>query len=329
MKPTKWGMIGCGSVTERKSAPAYSRVSGFELVAVASRMASAATGYASKHGLMFVFDEPRELIRSPEVDAVYIATPPSSHFELALEVARAGKPCCVEKPLAMNHREASELVRAFEAAGQPLFVAYYRRSLPRFTRVKQWLDDGAIGAVRHVHWSLARLPTAADLEGRPGWRTDRSQAPGGYFEDLGCHGLDLFDFLLGPIVEANGLHHNQQSLYQVPDAVAAAWRHSNGTLGSGFWNFASAKRADDVRIIGSEGTIRFSVFDEAPMMLEAGSSIERLTIGNPDPIQLCHVENMRRQLSEGHSHPSLGESAARTDWVMDQVLGSLRSDPAG
>ena len=321
MNFVRWGMVGCGSVTEKKSAPAYSQVEGSRIVAVASRRVSAARAYASRRGIERVFDDPEELIRSPDVDAVYIATPPSSHFALAMRVAEAGKPCCVEKPLAMDHRQAAAIVEAFEAAGQPLFVAYYRRSLPRFGQVRSWIGAGAIGEARHIHWTLARTPSPADVAGEHGWRTDPKEAPGGYFEDLACHGLDLFDFLLGPIVESGGVSGNQQGHYAVPDAVAASWAHEGGATGSGVWNFGAYKRSDEVRIIGSRGEIRFAVFDEAPLVLETGSGTEALEIANPDPIQLHHVEKMIRHLAGEGGHPSTGESAARTDWVMDRILG--------
>jgi predicted dehydrogenase len=314
-------MIGCGSVAERKSAPAYSQVPGSRLVAVASRRADAARAYAARHGIDRVFDDPGELIRSPAVDAIYIATPPSSHFGLASRVAEAGKPCCVEKPLAMSHAEANRLVAAFEAAGQPLFVAYYRRSLPRFEQVRRWIADGAIGSVRHVHWTLARTPSPADLTGNTGWRTDPKEAPGGYFEDLACHGLDLFDFLLGPIARANGVSCNQTKLYEVPDSVAASWAHESGATGSGAWNFAAFRRSDEVRIIGASGEICFSVFDEAPLVLDTATGSETIEIANPDPIQLHHVEKMIAHLEGDETHPSSGASAARTDWVMDRILG--------
>jgi predicted dehydrogenase len=313
-------MVGCGSVTERKSAPAYAQVEGSRLVAVASRRHSAAKAYAARRGIEHVFQDPEELIRSAEVDAVYIATPPSSHFALAMRVADAGKPCCVEKPLAMDHGQATALVEAFRAGGQPLFVAYYRRSLPRFERVRSWIATGAIGEVRHVHWTLARTPNPADVAGELGWRTDLKQAPGGYFEDLACHGLDLFDFLLGPIAEARGVSGNQQGYYQVPDAVAGSWVHENGATGSGVWNFGAFKRADEARIIGSRGEIGFAVFDEAPLVLETSSGTQTVEIPNPDPIQLHHVGNMIRHLAGEGIHPSTGESAARTDWVMDRIL---------
>jgi predicted dehydrogenase len=314
-------MVGCGDVTTKKSGPAYSKVAGSKLVAVASRRPSSARSYASMHGIEHVFEDPEELIRSPEVDAVYIATPPSSHRALAVRVAEAGKPCCVEKPLAMCHAEAVEMLSAFEAAKRPLFVAYYRRSLPRFEHLKRWIAADAIGDLRHVHWALARAPTAADLSGAPNWRTDRKEAPGGYFEDLACHGLDLFDFLVGPIVEASGVSRNQQKLYEVPDAVAASWSHQGGATGSAFWNFAAFGKSDEVQIIGSRGRIKFSIFDEAPVVLETNAGTEAVEIANPDPIQLHHVEKMIRHLSGEGLHPSLGESAARTELVADQILG--------
>jgi 1,5-anhydro-D-fructose reductase (1,5-anhydro-D-mannitol-forming) len=320
----RWGMVGSGAVTEKKSAPAYYQVPGSELAAVASRRPSAAKAYAARHGIVSVFDDPDDLIRSPDVDAVYIATPPSSHLALALRVAEAGKPCCVEKPLAMSHVQAAELVKAFKEAGQPLFVAYYRRSLPRFEQVKRWIEEGAVGDVRHIHWSLARRPTSADLSGQPNWRTDIEEAPGGYFEDLACHGLDLFDFFAGPISEVSGVSRNQQGLYQVPDAVAASWVHLGGATGSAFWNFGAFNQADEVDVIGANGRIRFSVFDEAPLLLQTMSRVQKLEISNPDPIQLHHVEHMLRHLSGDGQHPSIGESAARTEWVMDQILSECR-----
>ena len=321
--PVRWGMIGCGDVTERKSAPAFSQAEGSSLVAVASRTPSSARAYAARHGIERVFEDPDDLIRCPDVDAVYIATPPSSHLALGMRVAEAGKPCCVEKPLANSHGDAAARVAAFEAAGLPLFVAYYRRCLPRFEQVKRWIDAGAIGEVRHVHWTLMRPPSAGDLAGDGAWRTDSKEAPGGYFDDLACHGLDLFDFLFGPIHEASGVTRNQQGLYEVPDSVAACWSHESGATGTGFWNFAAGASEEEVRIVGSKGRILFSVFEEAPVVLEAGAAIETLDIPNPDPIQFHHVERMIEHLGGGEAHPSLGVSAARTQWAMDRIFGRL------
>jgi 1,5-anhydro-D-fructose reductase (1,5-anhydro-D-mannitol-forming) len=235
--------------------------------------------------------------------------------------AKAGKPCCVEKPMAMSYTEAQEMVSAFNAANLPLFVAYYRRSLPRFLHIKGWIDSGAIGRVRHVHWTLMRMPTQNEMFGKIGWRTSASEAPGGYFDDLACHGLDLFDFLIGLIDQAAGQNANQQSLYDVPDAVCGSWHHANGSTGTGVWNFAASARSDTVSIFGSHGKISFSIFEDEPIIFEVGSSTESIEVANPTPIQLHHVEAMIGHICGQSVHPSLGTNAMRTAWVMDQILG--------
>jgi predicted dehydrogenase len=295
---------------------------------VSSRNSERASEFARKNAIPNLFDDPADLINSTDVDAIYVATPPSSHARFALMAAAAGKPCCVEKPMAMSADEASTMVAAFEDARQPLFVSYYRRSLPRFRRVKEWIGRGEIGFVRHVHWSLIRPPRTEDVEGRGGWRTSVSEAPGGYFDDLACHGLDLLDYLIGPITECSGLHVNQQQYYSAPDAVAASWRHGNGATGSGCWNFAGYTRVDELSIYGSTGVIRLSVFEDSPFILESTSNFLRIEIDNPDPVQLFHVKEIMHHLTGQSVHPAQGKDAMRTAIVMDQILGrtSQRGD---
>ena len=136
LKTLKWGIIGCGDVTEIKSGPAYQLTEGFELLSVMRRNEDKLMDYVKRHGIKKYYTDGDELINDPEIDAVYIATPPDSHAQYALKVAKAGKPCCIEKPMAPNYRECLDINKAFEKSGLPLFVAYYRRSLPRFNQIK-------------------------------------------------------------------------------------------------------------------------------------------------------------------------------------------------
>lgn len=316
----RWGMIGCGDVTERKSGPAYARVPGSCLAGVTSRSLNKARDYASRYGVGRVFEDAASLIGDPDIDAIYIATPPSSHLVYALMAARAGKPCCVEKPMALDVEQSRVMLEAFKTAGQPLFVAYYRRSLPRFAAVRDWLKTGAIGEPRHIHWSLTRPADPQSVRDNRPWRVDPVEAPGGYFDDLAGHGLDLFDQLLGPIEAVTGSTAQQAGLYDVPDAVAASWRHAGGVTGTAHWNFAAFDRVDRVEITGAEGRIRFAVFDEAPLCLETAAGRVEQEIANPDPIQWHHVEAMIRHLAGGPAHPSLGCDALRTAQVCERIL---------
>ncbi|MEM8999389.1 MAG: Gfo/Idh/MocA family oxidoreductase [Bacteroidota bacterium] len=321
--PIRWGIIGCGAVTEVKSGPAYQLTEGFQVAMVMRRDKEMAKDYAERHGIVSYTNDALELIQNPAIDAVYVATPPDSHKFYGLLVANAGKPCCIEKPMAPNFKESLELYNAFQEKNLPLFIAHYRRSLPRFNQVKQWLDEGVIGNIRHVRWYLGKPPNKIDLSGAYNWRTDKKIALGGYFDDLASHGLDLFSYFFGKVKEAKGISINQLGLYDAHDAISASWIYGNGITGEGSWNFGVGVREDWVEIYGSKGKIKFSVFEEQPLQLENGQGLQELKIAHPKHIQQYHVANIKKHLLGIEQHPSLGDSGLHASWVMDKILGVL------
>ncbi|NMH27010.1 Gfo/Idh/MocA family protein [Flavobacterium silvaticum] len=321
--PIRWGIIGCGDVTERKSGPAYQKTDGFELKAVMRRDADKAADYARRHNIEKSGSDADALINDPEIDAVYIATPPDTHKLYALKVAQAGKPCCIEKPMAPSYADCVEITTAFENANLPLFVAYYRRSLPRFLKVREWIDEGRIGTIRNIHWHLTKTTSHTDLSGTYNWRTDPEIAAGGYFDDLASHGIDLFTFFFGNIIAVSGVSDNQQGLYEAKDTIGAAWLHESGVMGTGSWNFGAYQRQDEVTVYGSKGRITFAVFEEVPLVLVNDSGMEEVVIDHPENIQLYHVQNMRDHLLGKTGHPSTGHTATHTTWVLDKILGKI------
>lgn len=223
MKTIRWGIIGCGNVTEKKSGPAFSKIAGSRLVAVMRRNGQAAADYARRHGVPRWYDDANALIADPEIDAVYIATPPDTHGLYTEAVAAAGKPVYVEKPMARTFAECESMIFACASAQVPLFVAYYRRCLPHFVQVKRWLEDAAIGDIYAVQLSLSS-PAPNDLKAAQAWRFDPEIAGGGLLFDLGSHQLDLLDHLLGPIKEVQGRAENLAGHYAVEDTVSAWWK---------------------------------------------------------------------------------------------------------
>ena len=318
--PVNWGIIGCGDVTEVKSGPAYRNTLGFYLKAVMRRNKDKVKDYAMRHGIEKYYTDANSLINDAQIDAIYIATPPDTHLIYGLKVAAAGKVCCIEKPLAPSYEESKKIEIAFKKNNTPLFVAYYRRSLPRFKEVRKRLLNNEIGDVRHINWHLSKLPNTMDLSGNYNWRTDPRIAMGGYFDDLASHGIDLFIYLLGEIKKVSGISINQQGLYNAKDAVSACWIHHSGVTGVGVWNFG-IEPMDRVEIFGSKGKIGFSVFEENPLLIVKDGKESNLFISNPKHIQIKHVEDMKKHLLEGNfSHPSTGETAVHTSWVMDQII---------
>jgi 1,5-anhydro-D-fructose reductase (1,5-anhydro-D-mannitol-forming) len=319
----RWGILGCGDVTEIKSGPAFQKTEGFKIEAVMRRNAAKAADYAKRHGINKYYTDADDLINDPEIDAVYIATPPDTHKYYGLKVALAGKICCIEKPMSPSYQDSLAIYESFKEKSVPLFVSYYRRSLPRFLQIKKWIDSKCIGEVRHIRWHLSKPTTKQDLSDNYNWRTDVKIATAGYFDDLASHGLDLFVFLLGNIKEASGVSLNQQGLYSAKDAVSASWLHESGITGSGSWNFGSSIREDIVEIYGSKGKIIFSVFQDIPVVLTNDEGETKLTIEHPENIQLYHVQKMHESLTSNSVHPSDGNTATHTSWVMDKITGNI------
>lgn len=323
-KNIRWGIIGCGDVTEVKSGPAFNMVEGFLLEAVMRRNEVKAKDYAFRHQVPKYYSNADDLINDPQIDAIYIATPPDSHKLYGLKVAQAGKICCVEKPLSPSYKDSLEITEAFKKANLTLFIAYYRRNLPRFLQVKNWIDSGKIGTVRTINSQLFIPPSELDTSKNTyNWRTDVNIATGGYFDDLASHGLDLFTYFLGNIKDANGFSTNQQNLYTAKDAVVANWIHENGITGTGNWNFGAKIKEDKVEIYGSMGKIEFSVFENAPIKLITETENISEEIAHPKHIQFYHVKAMKDDLFDAIKHPSTGNSALHTSWVMDKILGKI------
>lgn len=323
MKTIRWGIIGCGDVTEVKSGPALQKAKNSALVAVMRRDGAKAADYARRHGVPKWYDDAQKLINDPEVDAVYIATPPSSHKEYTLAVAAAGKPVYVEKPMALNHAECQAMIEACTTAGVPLFVAYYRRALPRFLRVKELLDSGTIGTPRTVTITFYRAMRPHDPQNLP-WRVNPAIAGGGLFVDLAAHTLDYLDYFLGPISAATGYASNQAGQYPAEDVVAGSFVFANGVHGTGIWSFANTGNMDRTEIRGDRGTITFSSFTDEPFVLTTADGSEEFFLPNPPHVQQPLIQTIIDELNGVGSSPSTGISGARASWVMDQMLAGWR-----
>ncbi|MHC2990950.1 oxidoreductase [Pontibacter sp. HJ8] len=323
MKTIRWGIIGCGNVTEVKSGPAFSKVPNSRLVAVMRRDAAKCEEYARRHHVPKWYTDADALINDPEVDAVYIATPPGSHAEYTLKVAAAGKPVYVEKPMATTYAECQQMITACEQAQVPLFVAYYRRSQPFYRKIKELIDSRILGDIRFVTISLYQPPQANLQKENLPWRLQPGLAGGGLFFDLASHQLDLMDYFFGPIASAQGQIANQAGLYEVEDIVTANFRFDSGVLGSGVWCFTSAEnaRTDCTEIVGSVGRIRYATFGDDTIVLETQAGRQEFKIPYPQHVQQPFIEQMVGALTSQEKISGNGAAAARTAKVMDTIVG--------
>jgi len=324
MKLINWGFIGCGEVVEKKSGQAFSDVQGSKVVAVMSRSEHRARAFAERHGIRKWYTDVQELIDDPDVNALYVATPPSSHATYAIMAMKAGKPVYVEKPLAASYEDCVRINRVSEETGVPCFCAYYRRYLPYFQKVKELLRSGVIGKTVNVQVRFSVPPR--ELDYRKGdalpWRLRPEISGGGYFYDLAPHHIDLLQDLFGIIVRAHGYPSNRAGLYKPEDTVSACFIFDDGLTGSASWCFVGHESAkeDRVDVLGEAGTLSFSVYSYDPIVVRTNDGTTSFTVPNPPYVQLPIIRAVTEDLQGISNCLCTSVSATPANWVMDRIL---------
>jgi predicted dehydrogenase len=293
-KKINWGIIGCGDVTEIKSGPAFNKVENSSLVAVMRRDEMKVKDYAQRHAVPKWYTNANDLINDEEVNAIYIATPPSSHEEYTLAALAAGKPVYVEKPMTVDTASAERMLRAAATTGVKLTVAHYRRVQPFFLKLKELIDAKIIGDVRLVQVNyFKKAAIENELEKlKNSWRVDPSISGGGLFHDLAPHQLDLVLYLFGEWKIAKGFSLNQSKAYSADDVVVGNSILKNGIAFNGVWCFNAAEEKDTFEVIGTKGKINFSVFDNRFINIEKEDTKEIIEFEMLQHVQQPMIEQV-------------------------------------
>ena len=316
-------MIGCGEVAEVKSGPGFYKARNSRLVAVMRRNGALAADFARRHGVARWHDDADAIIGADDIDAVYVATLPDTHRDYTLRCAAAGKAVYVEKPMALELAHCVEMVDVCSARGVPLWVAYYRRALPRFVAVRELIQAGTIGDVRVV--TVRQIQRASDDPSTHAlaWRADAARGGGFFFEGVG-HALDILDFLLGPIADVRAFADNQSGVHATEDVVVASFRFASGVYGSGTWCFAGDENDEYVEVTGSRGALRFSVTRALPIRITSSGRTREMPIADPPHVQQPLIQTIVDELNGQRRCPSSGESALRAARVLDAIVGGYR-----
>ena len=320
MESIKWGIIGCGDVTEVKSGPAFNKVKNSSLVAVMRRDGEKAKDYASRHNVPKWYTDANQLINDPEINAVYVATPPQSHEEYTIAALQAGKPVYVEKPMALNTEAAVRMMKAAKENISRLSIAHYRREQPMFKKIKQLLDDSAIGKIKFADLRFLKPPlTNEEIEiPKTKWRIDPSIAGGGLFHDLAPHQIDLMIYFLGNIKNAKGISANQEKAYKADDTVSGTILFESGAIFSGLWCFTIAgnETTDHCEITGSTGEITFSIFDNPVINLTRKGKKEIIEFEKIPHVQQPMIEKVVDYFLDNGPNPCSAEEGVR---VMEMI----------
>jgi len=320
MRKIKWGIIGCGDVTEVKSGPAFNKVKNSELVAVMRRDGEKARDYASRHNVPKWYADAGQLIHDPDVNAIYIATPPSSHEEYTMAAFDAGKPVYVEKPMSVDAASARRMVEASKEKKLKLVVAHYRNAQPLFNGIKDLLAKKLIGDVRFVKSELYKPSlSAAELEiTKNAWRVDPAVAGGGLFNDLAPHQFGLMNYFFGEAEKVSGISLSQDKLYKADDMVAGSILFKNGVLFNGIWcfNVSVDDEKDHCRIVGEKGSIAFTFFNQREVIVTVNGRKEIFAYDILQHVQQPMIEKTVEYFLDEGPNPCTGEEGALAmEWI--------------
>lgn len=316
-----WGIIGCGNVTEVKSGPAFNKIPGSTLHAVMRRDKMKAADYAKRHNVNRWYGNAQALIHDPLVNAIYVATPPSTHEQYALAAMKAGKPVYVEKPFSVDARSSRKIAEAAKALNVKVCVAHYRRQIPIFKKIKQLLDDNYIGQVLTINMILYQKC----MDTAPGnWRLDPEISGGGYFHDLAPHQLDLLYYYFKAPVFIEGVSLNQSQQYKAHDVAACTMLFENGAVMNGLWSFTvpESEEKDLCVVTGTEGSISFSVFDMKKITVRKNGNDEEIYFDALEHVQQPMIEKVVEYFSGNGTNPCSGDDGYTVMWMMDRITGN-------
>jgi predicted dehydrogenase len=319
-----WGIIGCGDVTEIKSGPAFNKVNNSFLVAVMRRDAAKAKDYATRHRVPKWYTSADELISDPDINAIYVATPPDTHEQYAMAAMRAGKPVYVEKPMALNVAASRRMAEHAKEKNIKLVVAHYRREQPLFKKIKQLLDEKVIGDIKYIDLKLLKPQlSSAELQvPKAKWRIDPAIAGGGLFHDLAPHQLDLMLYFFGDRKKSSGVSFNQDKKYSADDIVAGTIVFQSGAVFNGLWCFTAAEALDQVEINGSEGKIRFSVFENYDFIITQDGTEQLMSFDKLEHVQQPMIAKVVEYFSGQASNPCPPDAGVAVMEMMESFTTS-------
>jgi predicted dehydrogenase len=326
MNQINWGIIGCGDVTEIKSGPAFNKVKNSSLVAVMRRDASMAKDYANRHNVSKWYNDANALINDADVNAIYIATPPSTHEEYTIASIHASKPVYVEKPMALNAAAAQNMMKTAQQKNVKLVVAHYRREQPIFKKIKQLLGGNTIGDIRFVKLDFhTKSLTKEELQiPKNAWRVDTAISGGGLFHDLAPHQLDLMYYFFGEPNKVQGIALNQAGLYLADDIVAGNILFKCGVVFNGLWcfNINEKDEKDSCEIVGSKGNIQFSVFGDPKIEMTVEGKKENFLFDKLQHVQQPMIEKVVDYFLDKGDNPCSAEDGVKVMEMIEKFAGS-------
>jgi predicted dehydrogenase len=242
----RWGILGPGGIA-RRFADGLKMLDDAALVAVGSRSRERAEAFAREYGARRAWGSYEELVRDPEVDAVYVATPHTVHAEHSLLALAEGKAVLCEKPFTLNAAQARTVVETARRKRAFCMEAMWTRFLPTMTELRKLLDARVVGEARMLHADFGFR-----FSGSPSHRLLAPSLGGGSLLDVGVYPISLSHMIFGTPTAVTGLAHFGGT--GVDEQAAVALRFRGGALASCTCAVRTAT-PQAALVLGTEGSI--------------------------------------------------------------------------
>ncbi len=320
MNKVRWGLIGCGDISQKRVAPALQALPNVDFVAVARANFALAEEFALKFGARKWFESWQELLADPEIDAVYIATPVHLHAAQTIAAAEAGKHVLCEKPLALNVQECDRMIAACKAHQVKFGVAYYRHFYPVIARIKEVIAAGEIGQpiiaqVNAFEWN--DMPP----DNPRYWFFTREKSGGGPMMDFGCHRIEVLMNIFGRINHVQAFTDNLLHNREVEDTSAAFFKFEAGMRATLTVTHAAFEGQDTLDIFGSLGSLRVAGLNRGDLTIKSAQG-ERIEFHPPhENIQLPSIADFTQAVLDDRDPKVTGEIGREVARIEAKIYG--------
>lgn len=319
-----WALVGLGDIACKRVGPALLSQAESNLYACVTRNPDGRQDKLASLKPTRVYTEFERVLSDPEVDAVYLATPVCLHASHAISALQAGKHVVVEKPMALNSRDAEKILSAAKQSEGSLAVAYYRRFWPTFERVKSMIECGELGQVVLVRLAMHSWynPVSSDPKA---WRVDPEKSGGGVLSDAGSHRLDILAWWFGlprKIVSDVGTTIHD---YSAEDSATALLTFDDNVPCTVSFQWNSKTWTDEIHIVGTEAKITLHPFDGESILVTRGRETMTLTLPPPANAHLPMIDEFAKSIIQRRSPRFCGEDGFAATQIIDGIYESSRT----
>ena len=307
----KWGVLGAGSVAQRRAMPAIKKADGAELHALLSRDTARAERLARQHGATNAYTTVDTLLADTALDAIYVSTPVHLHCEQVIAAAERGLHVLCDKPMALTPQECTEMIAACDANNVHLQLCFLFRFHSCFQQIRTWVDEGRFGRIVH-----GRMPFLKHYQLTPDeWRAQPEKSGGGCFMDLGPHSVDLLRYLIGEVDAVTAFYNSTTQGIAVEETGGIFLSFGNGAQAFTDLSFSVPYCDIVLELYGTEGTV--CVYNDDGWKIKTYFEGEQQVIPSQyEDLYQCQFEHFAACIQQGVTPITSGTDGLRANEIL-------------